>query len=289
MRSERYTRFIVLGIIMMLMSTITAHALQWAKPNIPTGDTKLLYHFDGTGTTVVDSGPNGINATLSNSAARAGASPTWLYSPSGDYIVQSTSTSYQLTNAPTVTGIDFNKGLTISGWIRNRTGETQGGVLFYVEAVGQLPRVFVANGNYTLAGYESRIYLNVAGASNSTLVPLDNGWHHIAFTYDPVDGLSSNGGVWRFYVDNSLISTITSVKNLSATTQFSMGVGRSPFGDRLAGAEFDEVLVENATITSFAIGIPTISEWGLIALAGMILITGARKLLSHPLPDQITA
>jgi hypothetical protein len=267
--------------------TNSASALQWSAPNGATEGTKLLYHFDETGTTVVDSSTNLINGTLSNASMRA-SSPGWLTSPSGYYIQQPTSNADRMTNWATVTGINFNGGLTVSGWLRMRAGETQVGQLFYIETPTQIPRAYVSVSDFGGSGIEARISLTVAGASpgNTTLTAIDANWHHVAVVYNPLDGSSANGGEWRFYLDNVQIGgSLADAKNISPSTQFTLGIGRQPFNntDRLGGADFDEVIVVNQTMTSFSnpavgVGVPTLGEWGMILLFALVVIAGWKKL-----------
>jgi hypothetical protein len=252
-----------------------ALALQWPAANNPSADTQLLYHFDETGTTVVDSSTNGLNGTLENAGMRVGSAPGWLTSPSGNYIQQPASSTYSNKSFVAVP-VNFNRGVSLSAWLRLRAGETQEGLLFSTVASGA--RNYVTLDNFAT---EARINMTINGVGATVRTISDANWHHIAMVYDPLDGDASNGGTWKMYIDNILTNSANTTSNLAAVTQFNLGVGEWQYGNLLKGADYDEVMVVNSTITDFSspvVGIPTVGEWGMIILFVLLVFVGWKKL-----------
>ena len=287
MNSIQTLRGMLRAVLVSGLLAQSAAAYQWSQANGVTPETKLLYHFDEAGTTVTDSGPGGYHNALSNAAMRATlTAPAWLATPTGSYIEQSVSNTYRMTNAPSITGINFNGGVTLSGWFRPRAGETNSGVLFYLETATQLPRMYVnTSDNFGAPTYEARMNFMVANVVTSSLVTLDASWHHVAVVYDPLDADASNGGQWRLYLDNSLVGSGSDSRNLSTATSFGLGIGRDPWTSRSSGWDYDEIIVENGVVTDFAanrISVPLLSEWGMLLLFAVVAAVGWRKLRPAP-------
>lgn len=244
---------IILVTISAMLAGMSASAdLIWDNENVSDSNTLLLYHMNGSGTILTDSGPKTLNGTLGDAGARAGASPSWMSTPSGDYLSQVGSSGDGMSANISVTGVDFDLGLTVSMWYRPRVGEVQNGVLFQVEGPGATPRASLTSDNFN-----PRLRLEVSG-SNSGLVGLNSEgvWRNIAAIYDPLNGDSSDGGTWTMYFDGLAVgSVVNDSTDFSGVSEFNFRVGNSVFNNAaMTGADIDEVLVQNGVITSFLDG-----------------------------------
>ncbi len=279
----------------LLTAATPAVALQWSAENgVSTGTTVALYHFNGSGTNLIDSSLNGFHMHTSNVNVRAGASPGWLVVPSGDYLEQGPNgqtTNENIARAVNLSGIDFDQGLTVSLWYRALDGTapytTNGGAIVGIEGAGAFPRTSVGSDAFGSAGL-GRMRLTGGGGGTATNL-VDFGptsvWRHLAVVYDPLNGSTADGGRWRFYLDNSEVSTVDDPNNYSAVSSFDFKVGDSVFNNtRLQLGAIDEVLVENQVLIDFSAqsggdaAIPTLSEWGMIILFAALVVFGLKRI-----------
>jgi hypothetical protein len=258
-----------------LLPIVSVQALQWDTENFVDSDTLLLYRFNETsGTTIFDSSGNGFHGTLASADARAGAAPTWLTTPSGDYLAPVGGNGMNAN--VTVTGVNFNTGLTISFWYRAEVDQVQGGELFQMEG----PRTRINTDDFgTGSGGRLRLTGNF---TQGDLVNFgtEGVWRHIGVVYDPLDGNASNGGEWRMYLNNALVSTVIDSGDLGSDTSFTLRVANNTFNNgALTGGNIDEFFISNRLITDFSTAaIPEPGTLALVAIAGLsMLLTFRRK------------
>ena len=256
-----------------LLPIASIQALQWDSENVVDSDTLLLYHFnEGTGTTIVDSSGNDFDGTLASADAWGGSAPTWLTTPSGDYLAPVGGNGMNAN--VTVNGANFNNGLTVSFWYRAEVGETQGGTLF---GLG-VNNIRIATDN---AGTGTGGRLRLRNNANGELVDFggEGTWRHIGVVYDPLNSDASDGGQWRFYLNNSLVDTLAESTDLGSLTSFTVRIGDNVGGtSTLTGGNIDEFLISNRMITDFSTAvIPEPSTLILIGLAGLAGLAVLRK------------
>ncbi|MBU0677766.1 MAG: IPTL-CTERM sorting domain-containing protein [Verrucomicrobia bacterium] len=273
---------------MLLLSAISADALTWSAMNGVTADTLLRYRCDeGSGTVLEDLSAGAHDGSLANASAWSSGHPGWFTYSYGFYLSPSGNPTDGMNANVTITGVDMDKGLTVSFWYRNGAGETQSGTAFAIEGPGATPRIQLYTDDFG-PSYYGRIRL-FASPDWSSLYSIggEGVWKHIAVVYDPVDGDSSNGGNFYLYLDTALLETVASANDYSGVSQFNFKFGDNTFANSpLQGADLDELLIENAVITDFSqpyhpVNIPTLSEWGMIILTGLVLLVAARRLLGE--------
>lgn len=238
-----------------MLWALPAHALTWMAENQADADTLLLYHFsESSGTNVTDASANARNATLTDDFRASEESGHWLTSGSGKYLkgYSASSGTGDYINNISVTGVDWNKGLTISFWyrVRDEVGSPNGNSLFWIEGPSLTPRVNMNTDTFG-DGSNGRLSFSISGIGlisyGTTHV-----WRHLAMVFDPA-GNAATGGVWRMYKDGvkSGAEAYTS-QNLSSVSSFTIRFMSGLFSTAGLSSDFDEILVQNGIITDFS-------------------------------------
>jgi hypothetical protein len=240
----------------LILTPLSAFAeLTWTGPNQPDEDTLVLYHFDESGSSITDHGPQGLNLSAAQSSALVSEPSDWMASPAGGYLfpVGNGMESTGILQNVQVKEVDFNKGLTVSFWCRSVDGEIQSGEIFQMEN----PRVRVAVDDYGVKS-NGRLRLEAPGLMEGDKPPMvEFGphaiWRHVAVVYDPKNQAADDGGAWSLYLDGTLVGSIEDPNDLSKSHQFTLRVGGNTFNNgQLQGVQLDEFLITNRVLTDFS-------------------------------------
>lgn len=229
--------------------------MTWTGPNQPDDDTLVLYHMDESGSTLIDSGPQGLNAPLRDASALVQAAPEWMNTPSGGvlYPVGENAASTGMTQNVEIKGVDYDKGVTISFWYRPLEGETRGGELFQMEN----PRVRVVTDAYGPKN-NGRLLLQAPGLQEGEKPPMvdfgpRNEWRHIAVVYEPIQGATEHGGTWTLFLDGNQVGSISDPTDYTSKNNFGLRVGGNVFNNGpLQGGQLDEFLITNRILKDFS-------------------------------------
>lgn len=270
-------------------------ALVWTAENSATSNTLALYHFNGDANDA-----NGTyNGTLVNQTGNqqfvTEGTGHWLSTGSGTYIEShyGASNAGDFMNTLSVSGVNWDNGLTVSFWYRVRGAIGSANPLFWIEGPnvsGTLsPRVSINTDQYGTNG-NGRLAGNIRDGSPSNVTNLINygpnlEWKHLALVYDPSgsNGAGSNdGGTWQFYVDNVAAgSAITLSTDLSGVSSFNFRFMSNYYNDNGIDADFDELLIENDVITDFSqpvgFAIPEPSAGWIVMSAGLLTLILRRR------------
>jgi hypothetical protein len=241
--------------ILAMLALPAASAMTWRDGNKPNTDTLVLYHMDGTEDQLLDAGPQKNHARLNTPLMRSPEPGTWQKLPVKHFLNQPAYKDEALADKIHLQNIKPNQGVTVSAWIRQRKNEIPEGTLFWLEGPAATPRVHVQVFGNDQSGGSVTMWFPPTGTNVVRLAP---GWHHVAVIFDPQDGDATNGGQWRFYVDNLLASEYAETRDLSKFTQAEVGIGRGVYeGGRMGGIDYDEFLVQNEVIADFSNGYGT--------------------------------
>lgn len=268
-----FIRYYIIIIIVLLNTNALSQS-------IPSGAIGVWHLDEGNGTNTADASGNNNNGTLIGGASwTTGISGTAVNFNSGF----GGSESIQIADNPTLRP----GNISLSCWVR-----TQGPISGYRQTIiGKSEFSNANNEQYNLQiDFDGKPQflvkrnsscLPAAGWNNlrATVRVDDSQWHHIVGTYD--------GSLLRIYVDGVLSGSISvaspgNIDNcVGGTLRFARWWATDPGNFR---GDLDEVIIYGRALTQqevnmlfsapFATSVPTLSTWGLIILALLILNIG---------------
>lgn len=204
-------------------------------------DSSLIasWKFDeSTGTTASDSSGNSNDGTISGATWSAGKVGSALsFNGINDSFNAGNPASLQITGA-----------LSMEGWVRIDDLSVSSSLFGKGHGLGS-----PANYGYFLTYYAptKAIYFDTYNTSirdgfSKTNAIIDNGWHHIAATWD---GTTSTNGK-KLYIDGVLIAQKTSAISSMGNLSYDFRIGIDSVNSRPAKAAIDEVKVYNRALSA---------------------------------------
>lgn len=289
MNIPRSWLYLSAGLGLLLSSASTRAELIWAGQNEANADTLALYHFNsGSGTGAADAGFHGFDATLTRDFYAQEASGNWLGGGAGTYLSGSSGTPGDYVHTVSISGVDWNKGLTISLWyrVRDAAGSPNANNLFYLNGPGVVPRVYLSTDTFGTANNGRLNFTDTQGpgvdvSTGNVNYGANHVWRQLALVYD-AGGNASDGGIWTFYLDNAQAGSVVNVaQDLSAVSAFDIRFMSGLFSTAGLSADMDEVLVQNGVITDFSNGFNAVPEPGVLGLVGLGFLLIRRYLLGQ--------
>lgn len=211
-------------------------------------DAKSLYKMlENTGSTLEDSGPNGLDVTLYNTPTLDQAGPS-VYIPKA-VLFDSASSEYGETAESALLNLNSTSAWSVETWMKYTTNGTSLQAIMTVRGTGLTSSLMILNVNNGLAGriqaltYDSTssfLSINSDGGWN------DGNWHHVVVT-------AVSAGAMKLYVDGvERASTNTArISNTSSrriylasntTAQYFNGTlaASAFYTDTLSAAEVDD-------------------------------------------------
>lgn len=277
----------LLLIVSGLVASSASASLIWTRQNTADENTLALYHLnEGSGTAFTDSSANSFNGTLTSDFYGGEGSGSWLNGGSGTYLSGISGAPGDYMNTISISGVDWDQGLTISLWyrVRDEVGSPNANSIFYLNGPGVVPRVYLNTDVFGTGGNGRLNFTDTQGPgtdlnTGNVNYGADHIWRHIAIVYN-AGGDASDGGTWTMYLDNTAVgSTVTVTQNLSNVSSFDIRFMSGIFSTNGLSADVDEIFVQNSVVTDFSNGylVPEPAAIMLLGIGGSMLLAIRRK------------
>lgn len=217
------------GLPLLLLTATAAHA-QGIEPLEADEHTLLLYHFDGEGDTIVDDGPLGLDATLSDGPVTR-----------TEGVVGSAVTikdGQAITPAETPDALRGMDQLTVQTWFRTTNEDPQHRQRLILHWEHYLISIF-SGGRLTGHLYDQDVTKYVL-RGHTAILP--NRWYHAALTWDGERG--------RLWLNGRVEASVRMTGTINATPDRGLRLG-STGGDSFIG-QIDELRISNVARPGFA-------------------------------------